>query len=96
VEASVKIRAVDGTEGQAVGLAVKVMEEMPAEMLLPGPWVAHAGQAQLLDGAGAHWFVEPDGLGVRRLVWIGCRCAHYEATWFMGGVEVSRVVSRMA
>ncbi|MFJ4879346.1 hypothetical protein ACIP93_29665 [Streptomyces sp. NPDC088745] len=86
----------DGSEGQAVRLAASVLEEMPAEVPLPEPWVAHAGQGQLLDGAGAHWFVEPDGMGVRRLVWLKCECAHYEVTWYMGGVEISRVVGVVA
>jgi hypothetical protein len=86
-----RVRAVDGTQAQGAGLAARVLREMPADVPLPEPWVTHAGQGQLLDGDGAHWFVEPGG-GVRRVVWLRCSCRHYEATWYRGGLEISRVV----
>ncbi|MET9604502.1 hypothetical protein ABZZ17_05475 [Streptomyces sp. NPDC006512] len=87
-----KLHPVDGSEPQGLRIAAEVMLEMPADMPLPGPWRTHATDGQLLDGSGAHWFLEPDGTGVRRIVWFPCACAHYEATWYCGGIEVSRII----
>lgn len=86
------VKPLNGSEPSGTKLLLAILAELPPGHDLPKPWITHVADRQLLDGAGAHWFV--DDLGVQRLVWLTCGCHQVEATRFVGGFEVERSVHR--